>query len=456
MFSAMADGLLPTTRHALLHRIATAQRDGRVPSVVAAVVRDGAAVWHGARGTVEAGEPHEDTQYRVGSISKTFVAVQVMRLRDESRLDLSDPLGKHLPGTAVGEARIGELLAHTAGLASESAGSWWERVPGEPSLSDALGADPLRHPAGRRFHYSNPGYGVLGALVARLRGESWDSALRREVLDPLEMARTTPVPTEPRARGWAVHPWADVVLPEPAEDAGPMAPAGQLWSTARDMCRWATFLVSGRPSVLAASTLEEMRVPASPGDRTSGYGLGLQILYDGERTLTGHTGSMPGFLATVWVSAAERLAAVVLANGTSGIRVGGVAADLIRIVVEHEPSLPDPWRPLAECDDELLALTGLWYWGPTPFGLSLLPDRGLSLEPLRESGRSSRFRVQPDGTWLGLDNYYAGERLRVVRDVSGAVSHLDLGTFVFTRQPYDPAAPVPGGVASGGWRGQPD
>jgi hypothetical protein len=61
------------------------------------------------------------------------------------------------------------------------------------------------------------------------------------------------------------------------------------------------------------------------------------------------------------------------------------------------------------------------------------------------NGRASRF-VQRDGDWIGLDGYFAGEVLRIAED------HLDLDTFIFTRTPYDPAAPVPGGVDEGGWR----
>jgi hypothetical protein len=70
----------------------------------------------------------------------------------------------------------------------------------------------------------------------------------------------------------------------------------------------------------------------------------------------------------------------------------------------------------------------------------------LHLGPLPgRSGRASRFRPCADGTWLGLDGYYAGEPLRIAPD------HLDVGTFVFTREPYDPAAPVPGDVDPRGW-----
>ena len=444
--------LLRVTQHALLHRIATAQVDGRAPSLVGAVVRDGAPVWTGGWGAI--GDSPDDTQYRTGSISKTFVAVQVMRLRDEGRLDLADPLDKYLPGTPVGDVRIAELLGHTAGLASESAGLWWERVPGAPALSDALGADPLRHPAGRRFHYSNPGFGVLGALVAQLRGVPWADALRQDILEPLGMTRTTLMPQQPHASGWAVHPWADVLLPEPAEDAGPMAPAGQLWSTVIDLCRFVRFLAEGDPAVLRVETLEEMRAPASgSADRTQGYGLGMQLLYDGDRTLVGHTGSMPGFLAAVWLSVDERLGGITLTNTTAGTQIGSLAAELIDIVALHEPPLPPPWQPLQSFDDELLALTGTWYCGPTGYNLYLLADRYLRLDPLRGSGRASRFRPEPDGAWTGLEGYYAGERLRIGRDAGGRVTHVDIGTFVFTRTPYDPVAPVPGGVDPDGWRG---
>jgi CubicO group peptidase (beta-lactamase class C family) len=454
----MADELFAATRQALLHRIATGQADGRAPSLVGAVVRDGAPVGIAARGDVDGSEPTSDTQYRIGSISKTFVAVLVMRLRDEGRLDLADPLGAHLPGMAVGDLRIAELLAHTSGLASESAGPWWERTPGQADIAEALSQQPMRLPSGRQFHYSNPGYGVLGALVERLRGEPWGVVLQREVLDPLSMTRTTLMPQPPHARGWAVHPWADVVLPEPAEDARAMAPAGQLWSTADDLCRWAAFLAAGDDAVLRADTLDEMRRPASPIDDdawTGGYGLGLQLLRTGGRMLSGHTGSMPGFVATVWVSVEERLAGLAMANTTSGPMIGTVAADLIRIVAEHEPPIPKPWQPArdADVDPQLLALTGLWYWGPNPFALYLRADRGLEIKPISRTGRASRFRAEHDGTWTGLDAYYTGEKLRVIRDADGTVTHLDIGTFVLTRGPYDPAGPVPGDVDPDGWRG---
>ncbi|MFG2789031.1 serine hydrolase domain-containing protein [Streptomyces sp. NPDC048419] len=452
--------LLPGTSRALLHRIAVAQAEGRAPSLVAAVVRDGRAVWHGARTSVEGHGPDENVQYRIGSITKTFTAVLVLRLRDEGALDLGDPLEKHLPGTGAGEATIADLLAHTSGLAAESPAPWWERTPGSlrPELADVLGEQPGLHPVGRRFHYSNAGYTVLGVLVEKLRGEPWEEVLRREVLEPLGLDRTSAHPQAPHAGGWAVHPWADVLLPEPTEDLGRMAPAGQLWSTTADLARFAVFLARGDDRVLSAETMREMRTPAAPAEAVdvldgAAYGLGLQIQRWDGRLLVGHSGSLPGFLANLTISVEDDVAAVVLANCTSGPLLSGVGADLVRIVAEAEPRVPDPWRPLSEVDASAVELAGQWYWGTYAFALRLSAEEGVSLEPLSGSGRRSRFRTNGDGTWTGLEGYYAGELLKAVRRPDGTVSHLDLGSFVFTRQPYDQEAPVPGGVDSEGWRG---
>jgi CubicO group peptidase (beta-lactamase class C family) len=452
--------LLPATRRALLHRIAVAQTEGRTPSLVAAVVRDGRPVWHGARTSVDGHGPDENVQYRIGSITKTFTAVLVLRLRDEGALDLADPLEKHLPGTGAGEATVAELLAHSGGLAAESPAPWWERTPGSlrPELADVLGKQPLLHPVGRRHHYSNPGYTLLGALVEKVRGASWEEVLRQEVLEPLGLNRTSGRPQAPHAGGWAVHPWADVMLAEPAEDLGRMASAGQLWSTTGDLARFAVFLTQGDDRVLSAESVREMRAPAAPVEAAdvadgSAYGLGLQIQYRDGRLLVGHSGSLPGFLANLTINVEDDVAAVVLANCTSGPLVAGVGADLVRIVAEAEPRIPEPWRPLPEVDASVLELAGQWYWGTHAFALRLTADKGVSLEPLSGVGRRSRFRSNGDGTWTGLEGYYAGELLRAVRRPDGTVSHLDLGSFVFTRQPYDEGAPVPGGVDPEGWRG---
>jgi CubicO group peptidase (beta-lactamase class C family) len=448
--------VLPATDRQLLARAARAQRDGRLPSLLAGVVRDGALAWSGARGAVE--QPHTDVQYRLGSITKTVTAVAVMRLRDEGLLGLGDPLEQHLPGTPFGDRTVGQLLAHVAGVRAETPGPWWERTPGADwaGLSADLSGSDAPHPPGRRFHYSNLGYGVLGELLARLRGRPWAEVVREEVLLPLEMRRTTPRPSGRAAQGWAVHPWADVVQPEPEHDAGALAPAGQLWSTLADLARLAALLLGDTGGVLSPDTVEEMADPASvdvsAGDWAA-YGLGVQVLRVDGVTLIGHGGSMPGFLAGVLVDRDAGLGGVTLANATTGLD-GALVPDLLGIVRAAEPLAGTTWSPLAELDDRALELVGTWYWGTSGYSLRLGSDGLLQLAGLKAPGRTSRFRPRDDGTWLGLDGYHAGEVLHVVRR-GGALVALDLGSFVFSRTPYDATAPHPGGLDPDGWRAGP-
>jgi CubicO group peptidase (beta-lactamase class C family) len=474
--------LLPGTARALLYQVARVQAECRAPSLMAGVVRDGVPVWTGGRGRVGGTAPTSETQYRIGSITKTFTAVLIARLRDEGRLDFADPLERHVTGTPIGDRTIAQLLSHTSGAQSERDGAWWERTPGDDwtALSSTFGPHTVKHPAGRRYHYSNLGYAVLGEVVARHRGRSWWDALRGEILEPLELRRTTSLPDAPHAEGFAVHPWADLVLPEPAHDTGAMAPAGQLWSTVGDLSRWAAFIGGDTGGVVSPDTLAELREPVAL-ERTSawtnGYGLGLRVLRQGGRTMVGHQGSMPGFLADLLIDVDEQVGAVTLANTTSG--VAGVAAELVETVLDAEPRLPAEWAPAERVDECVLEIVGQWYWGPAGF---VLRARGGELLELTRMSGGDPFRFHPsgDGTWTGLDGYFAGETLRVVRQSAvadpggsggpadtarladtagphgagnGRVSHLDLATFTFTREPYDPRAAIPGGVAATGWSG---
>src|SRR5699024_2156171 len=277
----------------------------------------GRIVWSDARGFLESGVPGTDTQYRVGSITKSLVAALVMRLRDEGTLRLADPIGEYLPDTAFPATTIVQLLAHTGGLTSESPGSWWERSQGGSwaELTASLDPSEVKHTPGARFHYSNVGYGVLGELVGRVRGTSWLDLVNSEILAPLGMHRTTPHPQGEHATGYAVHPFADVLLTEPATDAGAMAPAGQLWSTIDDLARWTAFLGGHSEPVLHPDTVAEMRIPATVDDGDSwvmGTGLGLQLFRRNGKRLAGHTGSMPGFLATTLIDPATGTGALAM------------------------------------------------------------------------------------------------------------------------------------------------
>ncbi len=430
------------------------QVESRLPSLSVAVARDG-RMWQLGVGHLDARPggpvPTPTTQYRMGSISKTFVAVLVLRLRDEGLLDLDDTLQQHLPGTAIGQVRIAELLSHTSGLAAETLGQWWERTPGG-SFDDLLPSLRLVHRPGSRFHYSNVGFAVLGELVARLRGRPYGEILDDELLRPLGLDDTTALPRIPFARGLGVHPRAEAVQAEPSFDARAMAPAGQLWSVPTDLLRWGEVLRGGAEGVIAADTVAEMRRPRGVHDEPgepwdSAHGLGLEVTNEGGRRFVGHGGSMPGFLAGLVVDVAEGSAAAAMCNATSGGRMSALALRLLSTLACEAPQPPPAWTAdagtLAHLD-----LNGEWFWGTTSHLVHVSSASELELR-VPGPGRPDRFIKVGDGEWLGLDGYFAGESLRVVRRGTAA-AYLDIASFRFSRTPYDPAADVPGGTVP--WR----
>ena len=450
------------------HILATGQRDHRLPSVAAGLVRGGELVWSGAVGTVDGrctGAPVDaDTQFRMGSITKTFVAVAVMRLRDEGRLDLTDRLGTHVPGSALDDVGIEQLLSHAAGVQAETGGDWWERTPGgdwDHLVGSGVGT---RFRPGRRFHYSNTGYAALGRLLEAVRGRPWFHVVRDELLEPLGMTRTTLRPTGAAAQGFAVHPFADVLLPEPEHDAGAMAPAGQLWTTVGDLSRWAALLGGEVGEVLSPETLAEMLEPHhvvdEPGQPWIGsHGLGWQVWNVAGARSAGHGGSMPGFLATQRVhldadggdgpTGAAGDGVVLFTNTTASKALRAVSTTLLATMRELEPAAVTPW--VASGSSDVLELAGTWHWGPSVETARFVGDHLVLGEP--GTGRGSRFRRRGEGhdEWVGLDGYYTGEPLRVLRRADGTVSHLDLATFRLTRTPYAADADVPGGVDERGW-----
>ncbi|NEA32907.1 serine hydrolase domain-containing protein [Streptomyces sp. SID13031] len=427
----------PDTAAALYAEVAAAQSEWKLPSINAGVLKDGALVWTASRGQIVDGRglaPGPDVQYRIGSITKTMTAVLVLQCRDDGLLALTDAVGKHLPGVAFGELTIRHLLAHSGGMNAEPEGPWWERNPGVSfeTLTAAMDESQAAGKPDRRHHYSNLGYALLGEIVAQLRGAPWMELVASRILDPLEMRRTSYFPVTPAAQGYSVHPFSGRLELEPAYDAGAMAPAGQLWSTVEDLAKYAAFWIDPGYDVLNRDTVDEMAAPAAADPRESlaaSYGLGLRMHADDPHLFVGHTGSMPGFVAGLFVDRARRIGGVTLANATYG-KSATVPLDLMRTLASYEPPLPVEWVPEPELaqGEELL---GHWYWGNTPLTISVA---GGILQ--LSGGITCRFSPLGPDLYQGRDGYFAGERLRVIRD-GDAITQLNLATFALTRTPYD-------------------
>jgi D-alanyl-D-alanine carboxypeptidase len=429
------NALSGSTDRRLRARLARAQVEGRLPSVVAGLVRDGELVWSAAVG--EPDGPPLDTQFRIGSITKTLTAVLVLQEVRRGALTLDAPIGDVLGDVPYADRSARSLLAHASGLTSESVGEWWERSEGVSwdVLAAAHRDVAAVFPDRQQFHYSNLAYALLGELAARSIGLPWWEAVRQRITVPLGMTRTTYLPEPPAAQGHSVHPYDGTLADEPATDTRAMAPAGQLWSTITDLAAYATFVIGGHPEVLSLDDLLLASHPQASDrefDLAYAHGLGFMLYAAGSGLVVGHTGSMPGFVAGCLVDRGRRMGAVLLSNATTGLAPDDLAIELMDVLEQDEPTIPRPWAPTMALPEVLVGVPGVWHWGNTPFTFAMNGDE---LVVTRREVEKHRFAAR-EGRIIGTSGYHAGEELHVVRDESGAVDHLACATFVYTKRPY--------------------
>jgi CubicO group peptidase (beta-lactamase class C family) len=404
----------------LERRVRTEQREKRLPSIAAAVVRDGAIVWETAVGTADADAGRAATpatQYRVGSITKTFTAAAIMQLRDAGKLELEDTLDRHVEGTAHAPT-LRRLLSHTSGLQRETHDDAWlhARFADVPELLETLDRAEGVLPPGARFHYSNLAFALLGVVVERVSGMPYTEYVEQRLLQPLGLEGLTFEARAGAATGYLVQPYADGVWAEAPVGTGAWVAAGQLWGTVRDLCRWAWFLVDPDESVLRAETVREMRTVQSMSDHerwTGAYGLGLMLERDGDRILVGHGGSMPGFIAGVYASPHDRIGVAALTNSSSA-NLGPLTKKLVAETVERWPVPPEPWRVEEPPPDDVLALLGIWFMEGTQI---IFRWRNGTLEAVDPEDPEWKppavFRREDERRWRIVSGWEEGELLRV-------------------------------------------
>lgn len=257
-----------------------------------AEVRDGRAVWRGVGGVAEVGTRHPvpvTGRFRIGSISKTFLATVVLQLVAEGRLGLDDPLDAWLPGEVPDGDRITvrELLSHTSGLydvvrtlpmppSREFYENRWRRWTADELIRRAVANPPAFEPPGSAYAYSNTDYLLLGWIVERVTGRPYREEIGRRILRPLRLRGTTSPGGSPWVRG--PHPHGYVPTPRGALlDYTAMNPsvfgaAGDMISTTRDLDTFFAALLGGR--LLPPALLREMETPVR---RDAPYGLGMFV-----------------------------------------------------------------------------------------------------------------------------------------------------------------------------------
>jgi CubicO group peptidase (beta-lactamase class C family) len=443
--SAMADSIPADVARSLQRLLAERQADARVPGLIGGVVRDGTLAWSGAVGAADVAVPEQppttDTQYAIGSITKTFTATLVMALRDEGRLDLDDPLSRFFPETAHDRLTPRRMLAHASGLQREPVGDVWDTLIHPDAAGLLAGLEEAEQVLAPRshWHYSNLAYCLLGEIVARLDGRPWAESLRARILEPLGMKRTSPMPEGTAAVGYYSEPFTDQVTVQPVTDLQATAPAGALWSTIDDLTRWTNFLLAGDDAVLRSDTLEEMaqvQIMADPLGWTMAWGLGLQLVRSGDRILVGHTGGMPGFVTGLFVERSTRTGVIVLANTMAGFDPADTAASLLTRVLDDDPPTESAWRPGPAVPDDLAELVGRWWSEGSAFEFSVRNGRlEARMERAPRTSPPAVFERIDASTLRTVSGRERGELLRLTRDDDGAVRLMHWATYRVTREP---------------------
>jgi CubicO group peptidase (beta-lactamase class C family) len=434
--SAQPDALAPA-----LERLIAERQADRLPSVAAAVVRKGEQVWSGAVGTASYEDDRAataDTQYRIGSITKTFTATAIMQLRDAGKLDLDDRLERYVEGVTTGTPTLRRLLSHLSGLQREAGEMFVNgESPTEEQLIESMRSVQFVLPPAEAHHYSNLAFALLGQVVARVSGEPYTRYVDERIIRPLGLTRTTWMPGAPKAQGYLVDEYARTVWREPELDLGATAPAGQLWSTAEDLGRWATFLAQGADGVLAGSTLEQMCFPQVmyfPDRWVLAWGLGLMLFNDDGVVYAGHGGAMAGHLSGVYVNRKTQIGAAAVTNSGTRADMDMTAIRLAATTAELWPEPVEAWRPEAD-PGATRELLGRWWSEGTAF---VFWWEGGTLKARVDGAPAGRgettFERDGDG-WIAAAGRERGERLRVDGD------RLIWAGYEFTRTQQ----PFPGG-----------
>jgi CubicO group peptidase (beta-lactamase class C family) len=278
--------------------------DERIPSVAVAIAVGDSVVY--ARGYGEADREAQlaaapDVVYRIGSVTKQFTAAAFLRLVEQGRIALDDPLTKYLPDyPAQGHTvTIRQLLNHTSGIKSYTGLPAWISRMEEPFTHEQMlklfASEPFDFAPGEQWKYNNSGYYLLGMVLEQVTGRPYAEYVAETLFAPLGLASTAYCPDQPtdgQAEGYRLTT-AGIAPAAPLSMTHPYA-AGALCSTVLDLVRWNRALVAGR--VIRPATYRAMTTPdtLNSGKRL-GYGYGLALdEWEGMRRVQ-HGGGINGF-----------------------------------------------------------------------------------------------------------------------------------------------------------------
>jgi CubicO group peptidase (beta-lactamase class C family) len=302
----------------------------KIPGMVWGVVIDARLAHVGTFGVRDRSSQdavRSSTAFRVASMTKSFTALAVLKLRDDGRLSLEDPVSRWIPQFARMELptrdsaplRVRQLMSHSAGFPEDNPWGDQQLSATDAALDEWLRRGiPFSTPPGTRYEYSNYAFGLLGRIVTKASGIPYERYLREQILAKLHMDGTTfefkDVPAGSRAVGYRLKPDGSYEE-EPPLPHGVFGAMGGLLTTADDLAKYVAFHLSAWPArddpetgpvkrasvremahLWTPSNLALRRVDGELRASESGYGYGLRVSSDCRfETIAAHGGGLPGF-----------------------------------------------------------------------------------------------------------------------------------------------------------------
>lgn len=427
-------------------------REQGIPGAAVAVVdvRGGATrSWQQGIGRLRLDGPPmpHDAVFRVASVSKLFTAVAAMRLVERGELDLDRPVRDYVPEFVPtnphgGEVTVRQLLQHQGGVVRESpVGHYFD--PSEPTLAATVASlrdTALVHAPGTAFKYSNPGVGLVGEVIARVRRQPFEVAARELVLQPLGLADSDFAAAPrllARAADGVMWTYDGRAIPTPGFAFG-YSPAANLRSTVGDLAAFARSWCPGaKRSVLQRASYEAMWTLPAGAERGCGLGFFVQRL-DGRR-MVGHDGAVYGFATALRALPDDGLAvAVALTKDFANEVAEAIAERAMRaaLLARDGRALPPAEHPEPLGAAAARELAGRWRVGEHWVELR---ERGGDLYYDPNIGVRTRLRRARDGSLVSDDPMsLGGRRLRQRADGS-----LYDGEEKYVRDDAMPPAPPP-------------
>jgi CubicO group peptidase (beta-lactamase class C family) len=356
----------------------------RVPGAGIALIRNGSVLWCGGIGKAELSQNRDitcDTEFRVGSISKTFVSLALLKLEEEGRINLQSRLQDVAPEVplknpweSTNPVRITNLLEHTAGFDDMALREVYNtsdspNIPILQVLQRFPNPQNVRWPPSTRFAYSNPDYGIAGYLVEKIGGQPWTAYIRANLLSPLEISTgdfdLTPQNRALLAQGYQ-RPDGKPVQTVAYKEIY-LRPAGDMKASPAELAKLVQFFLrrgaTSEKQLLKPETIARMEYPQTPISSRNGlrlgYGLANYTEVTGGVVTHGHDGGIDGFLSTYRYMPEQNWGYVVLLNADFS---GKAQGDLNQLAIDFlSKDFPKPLPPVPQLSAaELRKFTGFY------------------------------------------------------------------------------------------------